>query len=260
MNNAVGDVQSMLVLGGTSDIAMATVDALIPGGLARVMLAGRSLEDLDRVGTRIHEAGVEVVDSIEWDAADPLAQQAFVDEAFTRGGDFDLVLLAAGVLGETGPGQEGAASAAPVILTNYAGSAMVALAAMEHLQSQGHGTMVVLSSVAAVRPRRSNFVYGSSKAGIDFLARGLSAAAEGTGAQVMVVRPGFVKTKMTKGLPPAPFSTDGAAVGSAIAAGLRSGRTVVWVPGILRLVAWVFRHLPAFAWKKVEGMESQDSR
>ncbi len=98
-------------------------------------------------------------------------------------------------------------------------------AVAEQLRRQGHGTLVVLSSVAGVRTRASNFVYGSTKAGQDGFATGLGHSLAGTGARVMTVRPGFVRSSMTAGMDEAPFSVDPADVAAAVAAGLRRKRS-----------------------------------
>jgi decaprenylphospho-beta-D-erythro-pentofuranosid-2-ulose 2-reductase len=112
------------------------------------------------------------------------------------------------------------------------------------MKAQGHGSIVVLSSVAGERARRSNFVYGSSKAGVDAFFQGLADALVGTGVHVMVVRPGFVRTKMTAGMKPAPLSTTPEAVADAIVAGLARGSTTVWVPPALRYLMSALRHVP----------------
>jgi decaprenylphospho-beta-D-erythro-pentofuranosid-2-ulose 2-reductase len=125
------------------------------------------------------------------------------------------------------------------------------LAAARQLKAQGHGTLVVLSSVAGERVRRANFIYGSSKAGLDGFAQGLGDALAGSGARVMIVRPGFVRTKMTEGLPAAPLSATADAVADATVKGLAGGRAVVWVPALLRPVFMVFRHLPRVVWRKL---------
>jgi decaprenylphospho-beta-D-erythro-pentofuranosid-2-ulose 2-reductase len=104
--------------------------------------------------------------------------------------------------------------------------------------------MIVLSSVAAERPRAANAVYGAAKAGLDSLAQGLADAGHGTGPRVLVVRPGFVKTRMTAGLRPAPFATTPEAVAEATVRALRGRAHTVWVPAVLRLVFAVLRHLP----------------
>ena len=75
------------------------------------------------------------------------------------------------------------------------------------MRARGRGTIVVLSSVAAVRPRKANFVYGSAKAGLDAFARGLADSLHGTGVRVLLVRPGFVLGRMTAGMPAAPLAS-----------------------------------------------------
>ena len=106
-----------------------------------------------------------------------------------------------------------------------------ALAVADRLRRQGHGTLVVLSSVAGVRARADNYVYGSTKAGLDAFAQGLGDALVGSGARVMVVRPGFVHTRMTEGMTPGPFSTTPEAVADAVRrpAWPRAG-TSIWAP------------------------------
>jgi len=114
-----------------------------------------------------------------------------------------------------------------------------------------HGSLVVLSSVAGERGRKDNFIYGSTKAGLDTFAQGLGDSLHGTGVHVMVVRPGFVETKMTAGREKAPFSTTPDAVADAIVAGLRKGSEIVWVPAALRFVFSGLRHLPRPVFRRV---------
>jgi decaprenylphospho-beta-D-erythro-pentofuranosid-2-ulose 2-reductase len=121
------------------------------------------------------------------------------------------------------------------------------------LEEQGHGTIIVLSSVAGERVRQSNFVYGSSKAGLDGFAQGLGDSLEGTGVNVMVVRPGFVHSSMTEGRDAPPLSTTPEAVAEAVADGLASGKHTVWVPGTFRYVMTAFRHLPRPLWRKLSA-------
>jgi len=121
------------------------------------------------------------------------------------------------------------------------------------MKPQGQGTVVVLSSVAGERARPSNFVYGSSKAGLDAFAQGLGDSVRDAGLRVMVVRPGFVTTKMTTGMEPAPLSTTPEAVADAVASGLASGKELVWVPATLRVLFSAFRHLPRPLWRKVSA-------
>jgi decaprenylphospho-beta-D-erythro-pentofuranosid-2-ulose 2-reductase len=119
------------------------------------------------------------------------------------------------------------------------------------MKQQGHGTIVLLSSVAGERVRKSNYVYGSSKAGIVGFAQGLGDSLAGTGVRVMVVRPGFVKTKMTAGLDPVPLSTTPEAVADAIVKGLARGSDTVWAPAPLRGVMAALRHVPRAIFRRL---------
>lgn len=179
-----------------------------------------------------------------FDAAAIDTHTATIDEAFARYGDFDVVLLAFAVLGDETAFADDPAAAGRAAVTNYAGGVSSGLAVARRLRAQGHGTLVVLSSVAGQRPRRANYVYGSAKAGLDAFARGLDEALRGSGARVMVVRPGFVRTQLTARLQPGPLAQAPAQVAAAITAGLDRGAAVVWSPGLLRWVFLVLRALP----------------
>src|SRR5439155_2924525 len=141
-----------------------------------------------------------------------------------------------GVLGDQETCEKDANAAVEVLTVNFVGAASAGLASARQLRAQGHGVLAVLSSVAGERARRANFVYGSSKAGLDAFFQGLGDALAGTGASVMIVRPGFVHTKMTEGLDPAPLATTPEAVAEAIVRGLERGSEIVWVPPALRWV------------------------
>lgn len=243
MKDAVGQVQSALVLGGTSEIALATVRALADQRLRRVVLAARDEQRAAAAGAELAAVGVRV-ETVAFDAADPVGPQAVVEKVFGREGDIDVVLLAFGVLGDQERDELDPAATRAVIDVNFTAAASTMVSVTDRLRRQGHGTLVVLSSVAAERPRRANFVYGSSKAGLDAFAQGLSDAVQGSGVRVLVVRPGFVHTRMTAGMDAAPFATTPDVVATAIVDGLRSGAHTVWAPAKLRYVMAVLRHLP----------------
>jgi len=249
----LGAVQSALVLGGGSDIAQATMRVLVRDGCRTVVLAAR---DPDRLSTHQREltaAGATTVDTVAFDALEPDSHEALVDKCFADHPDIDLVLIAFGALGHNAGIDSSSVAAAENVTANYVGAVSVGLAAAKRLRDQGHGTLVVLSSVAGERARRSNFVYGSSKAGLDAFAQGLGDALVGSGVRVVIVRPGFVRSKMTTGLEPAPFATTPEAVADAIADALASGKEIVWVPAVLRWVAMVFRLLPRSLWRRVSA-------
>jgi decaprenylphospho-beta-D-erythro-pentofuranosid-2-ulose 2-reductase len=245
-------VRSALVLGGNSEIALACVQRLHLDGLDRVVLAVRD-PARDERALRDALPGVQV-SVVRWDATDAGAHRALVQDAARELGDLDVVLCAVGVLGHHAGLAMSPEAVDEMARTNFAGPAAALAAAAEHLCAQRHGTIVVLSSVAGVRPRRSNYVYGSSKAGLDAFAHGLADATRPANVVVLVVRPGFVRSKMTTGLPPAPFATDPTEVAVAVAAAVARGRSMtVWVPPILGPLFSIFRVLPASMWRRIAG-------
>jgi decaprenylphospho-beta-D-erythro-pentofuranosid-2-ulose 2-reductase len=135
--------------------------------------------------------------------------------------------------------------------TNFTGAVSVLTILGERLAAQGHGAIVVLSSVAGERARQANYPYGATKAGLDAFAQGLGDALAPRGVHVLVARPGFVRTKMTAGRPAAPMSTDAETVAKDVVAGLRSHAHTVWSPGVLRYVFAVMRHLPRPLWRRL---------
>ena len=253
MKDALGTVQSVLVLGGTSEIALATVAALVRERTRTVVLAVRDPERSQAAEPTLRSAGAETVELVPFDALDFASHASFVEEAFDRHGDFDLVLLAFGVLGDQSLAEHDAGHAREVVQTNFTGAVSVTVPLVERLRAQGHGTLAILSTVAAERARKANYVYGASKAGLDAFAQGLGDSLQGSGVHVMVVRPGFVHTKMTEGMKPAPFATTPDAVAEAIVAGLRQGAHTVWAPAILRVVMAVLRHLPRTVFRRIPG-------
>ena len=252
MKDSLGAVQSVLVLGGGSEIGAAIAGRLAAPRRASVVLAGPRPHSLDRAAAHVKEAGAGAVTTIAFDALDPSSHDGVItDAAEAVGGDLDVVVLAFGLLGDQDSDEHDDVAAAQVASVNYVGAVSAGLAAARRLKAQGHGTIVVLSSVAGERVRRANFIYGSSKAGMDGFAQGLGDSLHGTGVGVLIVRPGFVRTKMTEGRPDAPMATTPDAVASATLRALASGRDVVWVPAQLRLVFAVFRHLPRPLWRRL---------
>ncbi|MDT0387323.1 decaprenylphospho-beta-D-erythro-pentofuranosid-2-ulose 2-reductase [Streptomyces sp. DSM 41921] len=249
MKDAFGLPQSLLVLGGTSEIALATARRLIARRTRTVWLAGRPSPALEEAAGQLRGLGADV-HTVAFDALDPASHEAVLGKVFAEG-DIDLVLLAFGLLGDQARDEREPEAAVRVAQTNYTGAVSAGLVCARSLQSQGHGSLVVMSSVAGERARRANFIYGSSKAGLDAFAQGLGDALHGTGVHVMVVRPGFVRTRMTAGLPESPLATTPEAVATAVELGLRRRSETVWVPGALRVVMAALRHLPRGVFRRL---------
>ena len=239
MKDALGAVQRVLVLGGGSDIGQAIAARLAAPRRAAIVLAGRSIEpgDLEsRTGSAV---------AVEWfDARATEEHRSVLDAIWRDHGGFDVVVLAFGVQGDQTRAETDTAHALEIAETNYLGAVSAALECGRLLREQGHGTLVVLSSVAAERTRRSLFAYASSKAGIDSFALGLADALRPDGVHVLVVRPGFVHTKLTAGLKVPPLSTTPDAVAEVVERGMQRGARIVWAPPPMRWVMAVLRHLP----------------
>ncbi|NUP52413.1 MAG: decaprenylphospho-beta-D-erythro-pentofuranosid-2-ulose 2-reductase [Catenulispora sp.] len=249
MKDSLGAAQSLLVLGGSSDIAMATARKMAALRTKRIYLAGRTSRQLEDNAAELRQLGA-TVEVVPFDAAATDDHEKVLSQVFGAG-DVDVVLMAFGVLGDQAEDEKDPVRAAAVAHVNYTGAVSSGIVVAQALKKQGHGALVVLSSVAAERARKANFIYGSSKAGLDAFAQGLGDSLVGTGVHVMVVRPGFVDTKMTKGMEKAPLSTTPEAVADAILAGLRRGSHTVWAPGAFRYVMSGLRHVPRPIFRKL---------
>lgn len=240
MIDSLGKPQSVLLVGGTSEIGLAILQGL-SGRLQRIVLAGRDTAGLQLAATQFDGTDVKVV---PLELTDPTTFDPAVSAAFDLG-DIDVVVLAAGMLGsnDTNP--------ALMAQVNYAGPMAVGTKAVQRMRAQGHGVLVVLSSVAAERPRADNYLYGSTKAGLDAWANGLADALVGSGVRVLVVRPGMVRTRMSADSTEAPLTCEKQDVARAVAKHLVQGPTTIWVPAQLRVLMSGLRHLPRPVFRKV---------
>jgi len=244
VRDAIGNVQRVVVLGGTSEIALATVTKLTAERhSAQVTLAARPGERRDTAAAALETLGLQV-SAVDFEATDRTSYERAIASTFESGGDVDVVIVAFGLLGDQERAWRDVDAALELVQVNYAAAVACGILVGERLRAQGHGAIIVMSSVAGERPRRSNFVYGSTKAGLDAFYTGLGDALAADGVQVLVVRPGFVLTKMTGGLTAAPLSQTPEQVADVIVSGLRAGRRLVWAPPAMRWIMSVLRHLP----------------
>jgi decaprenylphospho-beta-D-erythro-pentofuranosid-2-ulose 2-reductase len=234
----------VVVLGGTSEIALAIMRELESRAPREIALVGRDMDALARTADELTRVGCQRVLTFELDAGDIARHEQVIGEAFDELGGADIVILAVGILGERGGLPEEISGAVEVLEVNLVGAGSLLMYSARKLREQGSGTLVVLSSVAAERARAANVVYGASKAGLDALAQGLGDALHDHGVRVLVVRPGFVHTRMTRGLQPAPLSTTPSAVARVVVGGLDRGALTVWAPPALRWMMMAVRMLP----------------
>jgi decaprenylphospho-beta-D-erythro-pentofuranosid-2-ulose 2-reductase len=239
-------IRRILLLGGTSEIGMAILTALRLPPDAEVLLAGRDEQQLEAAAKSLGRP----VRTLRYDATELATHEPLIAEAFSSG-EVDVVIAAAGILIGQADLERDPLRAGMLIETNFTGHVTTLLAAASRMRTQGRGTIVILSSVAAVRPRKANLVYGAAKAGLDTFGRGLADSLHNSGVRVLLVRPGFVIGRMTQGMVPAPLATTPAAVGAAVAAGLRGRQDTIWVPPTLRALAVALRAVPRPLWRRI---------
>ncbi|HEV3361881.1 MAG TPA: SDR family NAD(P)-dependent oxidoreductase [Pseudonocardiaceae bacterium] len=242
---------TVLVLGGRSEIGLAVAVRLARGGHRDFVLAARRSAELDAAEAALREAGAATVTRVEFDADALDAHATFLADVTKQHGPLDIVVTAFGILGDQQRAETDTAHALSIVHTDYVAHVSILSELATMLRAQGSGTLVVFSSVAGVRVRRANYVYGSAKAGLDGFASGLADALAGSGVRLLLVRPGFVIGRMTEGMSPAPLSSTPDQVADATVAALNKGRGEVWVPGTLRFVFAAFRMLPRAIWRKM---------
>jgi decaprenylphospho-beta-D-erythro-pentofuranosid-2-ulose 2-reductase len=240
MMDSLGRYQTALLLGGASDIGLAIARRLVvPRG--RLVLGGRDTARLkEHVDSTDHE-----VHCIHYDATDPASETTrALSEAAMFVGDLDVIIVCAGILVDECTIDAEPAALEIALRTNMVGPAVAVRAALAHLRAQGHGTLIVLSSTAAIHTRKALLAYGLAKASLDRYCLGLADLAHANGIRLLVVRPGHVRTRMTRGLPEPAFTTTPDAVAARVATALRARRSVVYAPAVLAAVFATLRLLP----------------
>jgi decaprenylphospho-beta-D-erythro-pentofuranosid-2-ulose 2-reductase len=250
MENALGQPQTIVLLGGTSEIGLAIVRQLLSPATKTVVLACRNIQEGQRAAAGLrHEAMTAEV--VAFEATEPSTHVELVRSVAEQFGDIDIAIVAFSLLGDGAVTSVDVDAATEIAQVNFTGVVSSTIAVANQMRAQGHGSIVMLSSVAGERVRRANPVYGGTKAGIDGFAQGFGDLLADDGVHMLIVRPGFVVTKMTTGLKKAPFSTTPEKVADATIKGLRAQSRTVWAPGILRYIFSVLRHLPGPVWRRL---------
>ncbi|RRR48247.1 SDR family NAD(P)-dependent oxidoreductase [Mycolicibacter terrae] len=239
----------VVIFGGRSEIGVELACRLAPG--ATVVLAARAADRLDAQVAAVRNAGAAAVHTIEFDADDLAGHGPLVAALIAEHGPIGTAVLAFGVLGDQARAESDAAHAVAVVHTDYVAQVSLLTHLAAAMRAAGRGRLVVFSSIAGVRVRRANYVYGSAKAGLDGFANGLADALHGTGVQLLIVRPGFVIGRMTAGMKPAPPASTPAQVADATARALARGRRMVAVPWLLRPMFAVMRLVPQALWRRM---------
>lgn len=246
---AVMDSELVVVFGGRSEIGTALATRLAPG--ARIILAARGTHGLDAASQVLRAAGAAAVYTKEFDADNLSSHGPLLANITTEHGPISTAVLAFGILGDQTRAENDPAHAVGVVHTDYVAQVNLLTLLASRMRAVGRGRIVVFSSIAGVRVRRANYVYGSAKAGLDGFASGLADALHGSGVQLLIVRSGFVIGQMTTGMTPTILSSTPSQVAEATARALSRGRRVVWVPRGMRALALATRPIPQAIWRRM---------
>ncbi|MGH3959736.1 decaprenylphospho-beta-D-erythro-pentofuranosid-2-ulose 2-reductase [Mycobacterium sp.] len=249
--DAVGNPQTILLLGGTSEIGLAICERYLQNAHARIVLA--CLPDdpgRDDAVAQMKAAGAKSVELIDFDAVETGSHPAVIEQAFA-GGDVDVAVVAFGLLGDAEELWQNQRKAVQIAEINYTAAVSVGVLAGEKMRAQGFGQIIAMSTVAGERVRRSNFVYGSTKAGLDGFYLGLSEALREYGVRVLVIRPGQVRTRMSAHIKEAPLTVDKEYVANLAVTASAKGKELVWAPGAFRYVMMLLRHIPRPIFRKL---------
>src|ERR1700723_1888160 len=248
--DAVGNPQTILLLGGTSEIGLAICERYLQNAHARILLADLPVHPRkDDAIAAMTAAGAKSVEWIDFDGTESDTHPAVIDQAFT-GGDVDVAVVAFGLLGDAEELWQNQRKAVQIAEINYTAAVSVGVLLGEKMRAQGFGQIIAMSSAAGERIRRSNFVYGSTKAGLDGFYLGLGEALREFGVRVLVIRPGQVRTSTTiahwkaTGAKEAPLTVDKEYVANLAVTAAAKGKELVWAPGAFRYVMVVLRHIP----------------
>lgn len=228
--------------------------------LARLMAArgdslallGRDPEELRRSAADLETAGSPLVATVACDLLKPDTFEPALDAAATAlGGTFDTVVVTAGIFATQDALEQDAALRDRVLVTNFVNTIHFCEAARTRLLAAGGGTLCVFSSVAGDAARKPVIIYGATKAGLSHYLTGLDHKFRADGLATVLVKPGFVRTSMTAGLPEPPFAGDPDVVARTVLGAIDRKTPVVYAPAPWRLVMLVIRNLPRAVMRKI---------
>lgn len=241
----------LAIFGGRSEIGVEVARRLADTADV-VVLAVRPGSDADAAVASVRAAGASRVERVDFDADDLAAHRRVVTDIEERFGPIATAILAFGILGDQQAAEHDEGEVARILSTDFVAQASLLTVLAAVMRPRGTGVLVAFSSVAGVRVRRANYVYGSAKAGLDGFASGLADALHGSGVDLVIARPGFVIGRMTAGLKPAIFSSTPGQVADAVARRVATGGpTVLWIPWQLRALFTVAAHVPRAVWRRM---------
>lgn len=242
--------RKILVLGATSGIAEATCRIWATEG-ASFFLVARNAEKLAAVAADLKTRGASYVDTAVADLDDTDKHPALLAHAINSLTGMDIAYLAHGILGDQTHAEQDFNTAAQIVHTNFMAPVSLLTWLANFCAQRRSGTIAVLSSVAGDRGRKSNYVYGSSKAGLSAFLEGLRSRVDREGVKVVTIKPGPVRTAMTAGMPKNEKFADVDSVAESIVRAIDKGNDTAYVPFQWRPIMFVVRHIPERIFKKL---------
>ena len=250
MSNREVDPRRVLALGATSAIAEATL-RLLAGEHASFYLVGRNPEKLSAVCDDLVTRGASAATVHAVDLDDTAAHPAMLEQAAETLGGIDVALIAHGVLGDQAETEKDYAAAEAVLVTNFLSAVSLVTWLANYFEAEKRGTIAVISSVAGDRGRKSNYVYGASKGGLNVFLDGVRNRIDRAGVQVLTIKPGFVATPMTAHLRPNALFAQPAAVARHIVRAIDGRKDVAYVPPFWGWIMLVVRSVPRRIFKRM---------
>ncbi len=242
--------QTVLILGATSAIACATAAAFAARGDA-LFLASRDEEELKRIAADLRlRYGVKVNHGI-FDAEATDTHEAFFQSIISNFPDLSGIVLAFGYLGDQQSSRDFKVSA-KIISSNFTGAASILGLFANHFETLQQGFIIGISSVAGDRGRQSNYVYGAAKGALSLYLQGLRNRLYHSGVRVITIKPGFVDTAMTFGLPGMFLVASPSSIGNGIVASLGKSSDIVYLPWFWRYIMLIIKHIPEFIFKRMK--------
>lgn len=245
-------MKRILVIGATSAIASACARHWLEKGPCQFVLTGRNEARLATIRDDLKLRGADQVEVMVLDINDHSRHAGLVADAVARLRQLDIVLVAPGSLPDQARCQQDANYARQEFETNATSVILLMEAIAAQLEVQREGKLVVISSVAGDRGRMSNYFYGAAKAAVTAAASGLMMRLQKSGVGVSIVKPGFVRTPMTAGLPlPKKLVATPEQVAATIVSGVDRGCGVIYAPGFWLLIMTIIRLIPTFVFRRL---------
>ncbi len=246
MNEPTAPRRTVAIFGATSTIATAAARRYAEAG-DRLVLAGRDAVALAALEADLAVRGAPEIAVLHGDFAQLETLPALAGAAWDRFGGLDVALIAYGMMADQADAERDPATTVALLTVNLTGTAVLLNELANRFQSRGRGTIAAISSVAGDRGRKSNYVYGAAKGGLQCLLEGLRHRLASAGVAVVDIRPGFVATRMTAHLDrSSPLWATPEKVASDIVRAIGAGRPVCYTPGFWRLIMLMVRATPRF--------------